>query len=996
MPAVSIIIPGYNGDKYIKRCLLSLRNQTLGDIEIIVVDDCSTDMTLQIAEQQASEDSRVRVIALPENQGRQKARKTGVVAAQGEYALFLDDDDELLPETCEQLVNEMLQNPADVLHYGIIVVAENGLSQEEADSFEEGINTDLGFVEGESVMRSVFDESWGYKQDWRITQRLFKTSLLKQAFNIMDDATINRGEDAYESFVVLSLASSANSLDTCKGYVYHYGLGTSGSSTISASEYESACKQFDISHKAILAYVEKSKTMLLRDCYVGMLHKNMELVWNEWLNRITPADKPSAAKAFASVFGQTNAARELYRCTRDRLYSFSVSGTIPATDDEAFQWMDIADTFGCKPDSTFDKRRCQYMKQAAESLARDLDDANKQKAAYENQRIRIFVSAHKQVSKPDCTCLQPVQVNSASASNRFCGYFYDDSGDNISDRNQTYCELTAQYWAWKNADADYYGFCHYRRYFNFSSKQYKENDYGEIIDDFIGKRAARRYGFDDATIARCIEGYDVVTTGFKDVSMFPEQFASVRDHYSKAPHLRVSDLDDLAGIVKSIYPDYASDVDDYLAGTKSCFCNMFIMRKSIFQDYCSWLFQILDRFSNSWDSSHYSIQGLRTPGHLAERLFNIYFNHHMRIDAGWKTKELQCVHFDSPDLPQTFNPLPPITEALDPIPIVFAANNAYVPMLATSIFSLLANAPSTRRFDIIVLSRDILYSNKVKIDTFFGAFKNASIRFVDVNNLISGYDLSTNNEHISIETYLRFLIADVLPFYDKVIYLDSDLVVRSDISAIFDLDLSDNLVGAAHDIDYLGNLNKGDDKRLEYSLDVLKMKDPYCYFQAGVMLLNLDAIRKLHSVSDWLRMANNSKFIYDDQDILNSECEGRVTYFDQSWNVLTNTFDRMNHVFSFAPASLYEEYISVRKEPKIIHFAGGIKPWNEPRSDMSAYFWEYARQTPFYEDALRALVPGPAWECIKEYAKSYVPCPISRGIRKVAGKHAPKGSFLAP
>ena len=59
---------------------------------------------------------------------------------------------------------------------------------------------------------------------------------------------------------------------------------------------------------------------------------------------------------------------------------------------------------------------------------------------------------------------------------------HDDEGENISDKNPMYCELTAQYWAWKNLDADYYGFCHYRRYFNFSDTVYEEDPWGNVLD----------------------------------------------------------------------------------------------------------------------------------------------------------------------------------------------------------------------------------------------------------------------------------------------------------------------------------------------------------------------------------------------------------------------------------------------------------------------------------------------------------------------------------
>ena len=105
---------------------------------------------------------------------------------------------------------------------------------------------------------------------------------------------------------------------------------------------------------------------------------------------------------------------------------------------------------------------------------------------------------------PEGESILPVQVGAAQATTRFTNTLHDDEGENISVENPRYCELTAQYWAWKNADADYYGFCHYRRYFDFTDTPHKENDYGEIIDSYIDGHALAEYGINDDAIARTV------------------------------------------------------------------------------------------------------------------------------------------------------------------------------------------------------------------------------------------------------------------------------------------------------------------------------------------------------------------------------------------------------------------------------------------------------------------------------------------------------------
>ena len=81
--------------------------------------------------------------------------------------------------------------------------------------------------------------------------------------------------------------------------------------------------------------------------------------------------------------------------------------------------------------------------------------------------IKMLVATHKEFYRPENSLIFQVQVGSALADHHIEGILHDDEGENISKKNRSYCELTAQYWAWKNLQADYYGFFHYRRYMSF-------------------------------------------------------------------------------------------------------------------------------------------------------------------------------------------------------------------------------------------------------------------------------------------------------------------------------------------------------------------------------------------------------------------------------------------------------------------------------------------------------------------------------------------------
>ena len=118
MPKISVLIPAYNVERYVARCLDSVIGQTFPDLEIIIVNDGSTDGTASIIDEYAARDSRIQVINHPENCGLMWARKTGVEASTGDYLMFVDSDDALKPEACERLYSVAVRSEADLVISG--------------------------------------------------------------------------------------------------------------------------------------------------------------------------------------------------------------------------------------------------------------------------------------------------------------------------------------------------------------------------------------------------------------------------------------------------------------------------------------------------------------------------------------------------------------------------------------------------------------------------------------------------------------------------------------------------------------------------------------------------------------------------------------------------------------------------------------------------------------------------------------------------------------
>ena len=126
MSKVSIVIPVYNADKYIRRCLDSILAQTLQDFEVILVDDCSQDNTVNVVQQYVSQDVRVRLICHGENLGPMVARAHGWQSALGDFIVFCDSDDCLPCTALQKLYEAMIESHADIVCGAYQVVGYDG------------------------------------------------------------------------------------------------------------------------------------------------------------------------------------------------------------------------------------------------------------------------------------------------------------------------------------------------------------------------------------------------------------------------------------------------------------------------------------------------------------------------------------------------------------------------------------------------------------------------------------------------------------------------------------------------------------------------------------------------------------------------------------------------------------------------------------------------------------------------------------------------------
>lgn len=564
--------------------------------------------------------------------------------------------------------------------------------------------------------------------------------------------------------------------------------------------------------------------------------------------------------------------------------------------------------------------------------------------------IKIFVVCHKPSFVPENPYLFPIQVGAALSKRRLDGMLHDDEGDNISSKNKSYCELTAQYWAWKNIEADYYGFFHYRRYFSFDPDLTRDDGWGNIAYERITEKVLEEIKLQPNAMRDLIQKYDVISVKGRRYPRIKQKgnALNVYQEYGIADFQHRADLDVVLDVLGEKYPEFKQVADEYMHSNVAYECNMFIMKREVYHAYCQWLFNILFEAEKRIDMTWYSVEEYRVMGYLAERLCGIYLTYLKR------QKEIRFF-----ELPKTlFHDTEPRENVLpvfeNGVPIVLSANDKFSPYLDIMIRSIIENASLSRTYDIIILYNDISEHNRSRISMAAQDRKNVSIRFIRVCQYFDTEKLFIDH-HLSIETYYRLIIPEIMPDYHKILYLDCDMVANRDVAELYDIDLGDCVLGAVKDIDVAGQIKLEQNHWREYALNSLGLNQPYDYFQAGVLVIDLDKLRELTSAEKLIQLARLQKWRCHDQDVLNVVCKNRIYYIPQQWNVLMSWQEgkrsRMQ-IMKMAPKDLYEEYTAARKAPYIVHFAGYQKPWDVVNCDMAEYFWKYVRHSLYYPEIL--------------------------------------------
>lgn len=213
--------------------------------------------------------------------------------------------------------------------------------------------------------------------------------------------------------------------------------------------------------------------------------------------------------------------------------------------------------------------------------------------------VRIIVATHKAYWMPDDDMYIPLHVGREGKPS--LGYIGDNTGDNISSKNANYCELTGVYWAWKNLDAEYVGIAHYRRHFSN----------GKLFGDKKCRVITK------AELSRKLQNVDVLLPT-------PRNYW-IETNYSQYAHAHHAiDLDTTRDILEEMFPAYLPAWDASMKKTTGHRFNMFVMKKTLFDAYCTWLFDVLFELEKRLDISKYNRNDSRVFGFVSERLLDVW------------------------------------------------------------------------------------------------------------------------------------------------------------------------------------------------------------------------------------------------------------------------------------------------------------------------------------------------------------------------------------
>lgn len=234
---ISIIVPVHNNEAHLRVCLDTILSQTMREIEVICIDDASIDSSGEILEEYEKADDRVTAIVYDRNRSASQARKDGCLRSQGEYVLFVDGDDYLLPRACEELYEEMQREPVDILQFGTYILNYSYMPQMRIKGMEDFVQPLQERLKGEEIFTEAFrTQRYGFN----LWNKIYNAAVCKRAMAQIEDGNFPKAQDKYAFFAIALEAESYRGIAK-KYYVYRFGSGITGHEAMDLDMFRKYC-----------------------------------------------------------------------------------------------------------------------------------------------------------------------------------------------------------------------------------------------------------------------------------------------------------------------------------------------------------------------------------------------------------------------------------------------------------------------------------------------------------------------------------------------------------------------------------------------------------------------------------------------------------------------------------------------------------------------------------------------------------------------------------
>lgn len=296
-PKISVLMPVYNVAEYLPRALDSVLGQTLREIELICVDDGSTDGSADILRRYAEQDARIRLVFHIGNRGLVAARRSAAALAEGEYIMLLDSDDELLPTACETVWQEEQRHSVDILQFGTEVLFCSVLPETEKAAVLEAMHPGRA-CSGDLLTPCFGEHRWSHT----LWNKAYRAGLWKEILPFITNRYINVSEDEYLFFLLSYFARSYRGIRTPL-YRYALGRGLTGLSGLTIAQYRQYCSR-TLAYQSIEEFLNtRQASAEHRQLLARMRDEALTALTVQWMEKVSLADSPAAYTLLVQTCG---------------------------------------------------------------------------------------------------------------------------------------------------------------------------------------------------------------------------------------------------------------------------------------------------------------------------------------------------------------------------------------------------------------------------------------------------------------------------------------------------------------------------------------------------------------------------------------------------------------------------------------------------------------------------------------------------------------------